>query len=131
MHTETLKTILNENPSVIIVGGPPAYLTGLVDEESIQIGLQNLVEIVQNVLTTVLEHHLLRQEDWRETAKPVFEAAVAAKHSVLTAAEFLGKENVLLESKRKQLYETDPPSAEFKKWLRKPELERKEMLPPI
>jgi predicted metallo-beta-lactamase superfamily hydrolase len=131
MHTATLKTILNESPDVIIVGGPPAYLIGLVDEESIQIGLQNLLKIVQNVPTTVLEHHLLRQEDWRETAKPVFEAAAATKHSVLTAAEFLGEENALLESKRKQLYETDPPSAEFRKWMRKPELERKETPPPM
>jgi predicted metallo-beta-lactamase superfamily hydrolase len=114
-----------------MIGGPPAYLIGLVDEQSIRIGLQNLVEIVQNVPTTVLEHHLLRQENWRETAKSVFEAAAVAEHSVLTAAEFLGEENVLLESKRKQLYETDPPSAEFEKWLRKPELERKETPPPI
>ncbi len=131
MHTATLKTILNENPRVIIIGGPPAYLVGLVDEESIQIGLQNLVKIVQKIPTAVLEHHLLRQEDWRETAKSVFEAAEVAKHSVLTAAEFVGEENTLLESKRKQLYATDPPSLGFEKWLRKPELERKKMPPPI
>ncbi len=131
MHTATLETILNENPAVIIVGGPPAYLTGLVDEESIKIGLQNLVKIAQMIPTTVLEHHLLRQEDWREKAKPVFEAAEVAKHSVLTAAELLGEENTLLESKRKQLYETDPPSLGFEKWLRKPELKRKKMPPPI
>ena len=131
MHTATLKTILNENPSVVIVGGPPAYLTGLVDEESIQTGIQNLAKIVQNVPTTVLEHHLLRQEDWRVTAKPVFEAAISVEHSILTAAEFLGEENALLESRRKQLYETDPPSAEFEKWMRKSELERKETPPPV
>lgn len=131
MHSATVNTILNENPSVIIIGGPPAYLIGLVDEESIQIGLQNLVKIVQNISTTVLEHHLLRQEDWRETAKSVLEAAEVAEHSVLTAAEFLGEENTLLESKRKQLYEIDPPSAEFEKWLRKPELERKGTPPPL
>jgi len=131
MDTATLKAILNETPSVIIVGGPPAYLTGLVDQESIQIGLQNLAKIAQNVPTTVLEHHLLRQEDWREVAKPVLEAATTARHSVLTAAEFLRRENALLESKRRQLYETEPPSTEFKKWMRKPELKRKETPPPI
>ena len=131
MHPPTLKTILSENPSTIIVGGPPAYLTGLVDQESIQIGLRNLAKIAQNVSTTVLEHHLLRQEDWREIAKPIFEAATTVGHSVLTAAEFLKEENALLESKRKQLYETDPPGAEFEKWMRKPELKRKETPPPI
>ena len=131
MHTPSLKAILNENPDVIIVGGPPAYLAGLVSQESIQMGLQNLAKIAQNVPATILEHHLLRQEDWREIAEPIFEAASAAGHSVMTAAEFLKRENALLESKRKQLYETEPPSAEFEKWMRKPVLKRKEMPPPI
>ena len=131
MHTATLDVILRENPSIIIIGGPPAYLTGLVDQESIQIGLRNLATISQKAPTTVLEHHLLRQEDWREIAKPVFEAAASAGHSVFTAAEFLKEESMLLESKRKQLYETDPPSAEFRKWTRKPELKRKETPPPL
>lgn len=131
MHTGTLKTILNENPCVVIVGGPPAYLIGLVDEESIQTGIQNLAKIVQNVPTTVLEHHLLRQENWRETAQPVFEAANAVEHSVLTAAEFLKRKNALLESKRKQLYETEPPDNEFVKWTRLPMPKLQNTPPPL
>jgi predicted metallo-beta-lactamase superfamily hydrolase len=131
MHTATLKTILNEDPSVIIVGGPPAYLIGLVDEESIQIGIRNLAKIAQNVPTTVLEHHLLRQENWREIAKPVFEAANAVEHSVLTAAEFLKAENALLESKRKQLYENEPPDHEFVKWARLPRPKLQNTPPPL
>jgi predicted metallo-beta-lactamase superfamily hydrolase len=131
MHTATLDVILGENPSVIIIGGPPAYLAGLVDQKSIQIGLRNLAKIVQKIPVTVLEHHLLRQENWREIAKPVFEAAASAGHSVFTAAEFLKEENALLESRRKQLYENDPPSVEFRKWMRKPELKRKETPPPL
>jgi predicted metallo-beta-lactamase superfamily hydrolase len=131
MHTATLKTILNEDPSVIIVGGPPAYLIGLVDEESIQIGIRNLAKIAENVPTTVLEHHLLRQENWREIAKPVSEAANAVEHSVLTAAEFLKRENALLESKRKQLYETEPPENEFMKWARLPMPKLQNTPPPL
>jgi predicted metallo-beta-lactamase superfamily hydrolase len=131
MHTATLKTILNEDPSVIIVGGPPAYLIGLVDEESIQIGITNLAKIAENVPTTVLEHHLLRQENWREIAKPVSEAANAVEHSVLTAAEFLKRENALLESKRKQLYETEPPENEFMKWARLPMPKLQNTPPPL
>jgi len=78
-----------------------------------------------------LEHHLLRQEDWREQARPVFEAAVKAGDSVLTAAEFLKKENMLLECKRKQLFEAEPPSAQFTKWMRSPISKRKTAPPPI
>ncbi len=127
----TLKVILDQAPDAILIGGPPAYLAGLVNEESIQLGLQNLEQIAQQVPTTILEHHLLRQENWREIAKPIYEKAAAAGHAIYTAAEFLKKENVLLESRRKQLYETEPPNAEFEKWRRLPILKRKNEPPPI
>ena len=131
MHEATMKIILNENPNLIIIGGPPAYLTGLVQQESIQIGLQNLEQIAKNIPLTIMEHHLLRQENWRELAKPIFETAAKAEHSVFTAAEFLKKENALLESQRKQLYEVEPPNAEFEKWRRLPIMKRKNTPPPI
>ncbi len=131
MHPITLKMILDENPNVIIIGGPPAYLSGLVAEESIKKGLQSLERIAQNVPTTILEHHLLRQENWRELAKPVFKVAVEAGHAVSTAAEFTRKENALLESRRKELYETEPPGTGFEKWIRMPLLKRKATCPPI
>jgi len=131
MHSGTLTTILKENPTVAIIGGPPTYLTGLVRQESIQLGLTNLEEIAKSFPITVLEHHILRQDDWRELTKPVFETAAKAEHSVCTAAEFLKKENSLLEARRKQLFETEPPSDEFKKWMRMPITKRKNTPPPI
>jgi predicted metallo-beta-lactamase superfamily hydrolase len=131
MHAPTLKVMLDEKPEVAIVGGPPAYLSGLVPEESIKLGLQNLEQIVKNVPATILEHHLLRQENWRELARSIFEAAKDTQHSVHTAAEFLKKEDILLESRRKLLYETEPPSNEFKKWTRMPIEKRKKTPPPI
>jgi len=131
MSLGTLKIILDETPGLVIVGGPPAYLSGLVKQENIEAGLQNLVRIALNVPAMILEHHLLRQEDWRELAKPVFEAASKAGGSVLTAAEFLKKENTLLESRRKELFEKEPPSAEFQKWMNMPIAKRKITPPPI
>ena len=131
MHSGTLAAILRQNPTVVIIGGPPAYLTGLVRQESIQIGLKNLEEIGKSSPVTVLEHHILRQDDWRELTKPAFEAAAQAEHSICTAAEFLKKENSLLEARRKQLFETEPPSNEFKKWTRMPITKRKNTPPPI
>jgi len=131
MHSAALKIILNQDPNVVIIGGPPAYLTGLVKQESIQLGLQNLERIAQSVPLIILEHHLLRQEDWRVLAEPVFKTADETGHSVKTAAEFLKKENVLLEAQRKQLFETEPPSSEFEKWMRMPIIKRKNTPPPI
>ena len=131
MHTPTLNTILEQNPQVVTIGGPPTYLAGLVQEENIQQGMQNLEKIVQNVPTTILEHHLLREENWWTLAHSVLDSALKAGHAALTAADFLKKENMLLESQRKQLFEKEPPSTEFEKWMHMPLLKRKATQPPI
>jgi len=41
------------------------------------------------------------------------------------------KENNLLESRRKLLFETEPPSSEFEKWMRMPLEKRKLVKPPV
>jgi len=48
----------------------------------------------------------------------VFKKAQEAGHGILTAAEYVGKENVFLESKRKQLFQDNPVSDEFKQWTK-------------
>jgi len=66
----------------------------------------------------IVEHHALRDDSWKQKIAEVYKQASTAGHSVLTAAEYLGVENVFLESKRKQLYRDFPPSAEFKRWMK-------------
>jgi predicted metallo-beta-lactamase superfamily hydrolase len=131
IHTPTRHEILAQKPQLVLIGGPPVYLTGLVEKEQLQKGMQNLEELVKKVPVTILEHHLLREEKWRELSKPVFQAASNKKHLVVTAAEFLNKNNSFLESQRKQLFETEPPSPEFEKWMKIPITKRKLVKPPI
>jgi predicted metallo-beta-lactamase superfamily hydrolase len=131
MHTPTLPEILLQKPELVMIGGPPVYLTGLVKQEDVQMGLQNLEDLVKDVSTTVLEHHLLREEKWREFSQPVFESASKNGHLVVTAAEFLKKENNFLESHRKLLFDTEPPSSDFEKWMKIPLEKRKLVKPPI
>jgi len=131
MHSPTLPVILSQKPQLVIIGGPPAYLAGLVKPEHVQIGMQNLEDLVQDVSTTVLEHHLLRDEKWREFSKPIFASASKKGNLAVTAAEFLKKKNNLLESRRKLLFETEPPSSEFEKWMKMPLEKRKLVKPPI
>ena len=131
MHPPTLHEILAQKPQLVFIGGPPAYLAGLVDQKQVQTGMQNLEELVKNVSTTILEHHLLREANWREVSKSIFEAASKKKHSIVTAAEFLKKNNNLLESRRRELFETEPPSPEFEKWMKTPMAKRKLVKPPI
>ncbi len=52
-------------------------------------------------------------------------------HSVVTAAEFFGEENNLLEFRRKHMFEVEPPDSEFEKWMKLPRLRRKLIRPPI
>jgi hypothetical protein len=130
-YAPTLEIILKQKPNIVIIGGPPAYLSGLVEPEHIQTGIRNLEKLVQNVPVVILEHHLLRDENWRALSQTIFETATNAGHKVLSAAEFLGVENCLLEAKRKTLFETDPPTKEFEKWMNTPLAKRKLAKPPV
>ena len=132
MYNPTLETILAERPQLVIIGGPPIYLAGFrVRHEHVQQGMRNLESVVENVPTTILEHHILRDERWRELSQPIFDAASKMGHSVVTAAEFLGEENNLLEFRRKHLFEVEPPGSEFEGWMKLPRLKRKLIRPPI
>jgi len=131
MDNTALKLILAQNPQVLIVGGPPTYLGGLVNQESVQQGIQNLEKLAENIPLTILDHHLLRDEKWRQISQPIFDSASKVGHKVVTAAEFLKKQNNLLEYQRKTLFEVEPPSSEFSKWMKLPRPKRKLIKPPI
>lgn len=132
LYEESLETILMEEPQLAIVGGPPVYLVDFRETaERIDSAMRNLECIVESVPLTILDHHVLRDEKWRETAQPVFDKASSVGHELVTAAEYAGEKNSLLESHRKQLYETEPPSREFKEWTKIPIQERKRTQPPI
>ena len=132
MYDPTLDIILAEKPQLVIMGGPPTYLAGFrVKEEHIRQGMQNLESLAKKVSTTILEHHTLRDEKWRNLSQPIFDIASEIGHKVVTAAEFAGKANNLLEFRRRQLFEIEPPSPEFEKWMKLPQQKRKLIRPPV
>jgi predicted metallo-beta-lactamase superfamily hydrolase len=132
MIGETLKLIVDLSPRLAMVGGPPVYLSGFsVNESNVKRGLDHLATIVEKIPTTIIDHHLLRTENWREHALAVFEAAERACHKVMTAAEYLGRQNDLLECRRDKLYKAEPPSEEFVKWTKLPILKQRRTKPPI
>ena len=132
MCDTTLETILAEQPQLIVIGGPPTYLGEFrVREEHIALGMQNLEKLATIVPVVVLGHHLLRDEEWRQLSQPIFDAAEKSGHSVVTAAEFMGKENSMLESRRKKLFELEPPDVDFERWMKLPLPKRKLVKPPI
>jgi uncharacterized protein len=102
-----------------------------VDEAQLQRGVENLKSIIRTTPVTILEHHALRDEMWRQRTESLFETAADAGHRLVTAAEYSGKDNVFLESKRKHLYKDYPPSEEFKKWTKLESRELNRTKPPV
>jgi len=132
MSAHTFELIKAAKPQVLMIGGPPFYLGGFkVDEAQLQLGLKNLVGVVEAVPVTILEHHALRDESWQQRTKQAYDMAAETGHRVMTAAEFAGDRNNFLESKRKTLYVENPPSKEFEKWMRQGLTEKSHAKPPI
>ncbi|MBS7610583.1 hypothetical protein KEJ19_08575, partial [Candidatus Bathyarchaeota archaeon] len=129
---KTLALILSEKPDVAMIGGPPLYLAGFkVSEESVRLGISNLAKLTSVVRHIILDHHLLRDINWRSFTAPAYEEAFKNNSQIMTAAESLGQPNRILEADRRKLYESEPPSEAFQKWLRLPNEKRRLLKPPI
>jgi predicted metallo-beta-lactamase superfamily hydrolase len=132
MSDQTAKLILVEKPDLAIIGGPPVYLVEYkVSPEKIGSAMLNLETIAENVPVTILDHHILRDENWTKNAQSAIDKASSLGHTILTAAEYAGEKTNLLEAQRKTLYETEPPPREFIEWTKIPLQERKNVKPPI
>jgi uncharacterized protein len=119
MSNHTVELILKEQPSLIMLGGPPLYLEGLrVDVDSLERGLKNLERVVSEVPIVIFEHHALRGANWQQKISQICQKASTIEHSIMTSAQYAGEENLLLESKRKQLFQENPPSQEFEEWMK-------------
>src|SRR5437879_11977554 len=64
--------------------------------------LSHLLRILRttNVRNLILDHHILRDREWRTRMDPVFRAGKEHDVGVLTAAEFAGKPVEQLEANR-------------------------------
>jgi predicted metallo-beta-lactamase superfamily hydrolase len=132
MSMHSLELILAGRPQCIMIGGPPTYLADFkASPNQIQVGLRNLEKVVENVPLTILEHHILRDENWVDKTGSVFEKATSVGHRVLTSAEYLGKANMFLEAVRKRLFDQEKPSKEFEKWMQRGIEVRRRTKPPV
>ncbi len=128
----TADAILKEEPQTLFLGGPPTYLgERAVSEEEFRIAKENMKLLASQIPTLILDHHLLRDVNWTKEAAPVYKAAEKAGNRVVTAAEFNGAETMILEARRQQLYDEDPPSREFLRWTELARDERRRKKPPI
>jgi predicted metallo-beta-lactamase superfamily hydrolase len=132
MSSRTLQLILGENPRLLMIGGPPIYLVpSRVSEHQLQLSLKNLREITRKVPHVILDHHILRDVDWQQKTTEILYEAYNSDSILQTAAEFAGGRNAYLEANRKTLFEENPVTNEFGKWMKLPEEKKKLTPPPI
>jgi hypothetical protein len=104
---DQIKYILDENPQVIYLDGPLSYMLGYrYSMESLKNSVKNMEIILKNtkVQKMIVDHHLLRDIIWKNRIKNVYDVAKKMGKKVITAAEYLGLKNDILEARRKELY---------------------------
>lgn len=125
IYSYTLNYIKSQHPRLIIVGGPPTYLSGIkVKKEDVESGLRNLKALF-NTFKVIPTHHILRDPSWTQLFKP------EELDSIKLYSDFYETKPSLLEANRKKLYRENPPSDEFFKWLRMYKEGFKEQPPPL
>jgi predicted metallo-beta-lactamase superfamily hydrolase len=104
LHDPTVTRILEWEPDIVLVGGPPLYL-GRLSREQIDRTWQNALRLARGVDVFILDHHLLRSTEGIAWLKQL---STAAGRQVLCAADFMGRERRLMEAEREQLYHKFP-----------------------
>lgn len=93
------------------LSGPPTYFAGLkVPEDAVDAGLAGLMELIRSRVaeTVVVDHHLLRDLEYRNAISTHAAEAAARGVRLLTAAEFMGAGVEQLEAMRRYLWSRDP-----------------------
>lgn len=116
IHVKFTKEMM---PNLIIIDGPLSYLLGrALKEEDLEKSIKNMEEIVRNGLdTAIIDHHVLRDINYLQVLKPVYDIAKDLGVKVITAAEYLNVEPMILEARRRELFKEDNRPAKIPRGL--------------
>ena len=105
--------LIREQPDLLYLSGPPIYLEERVGAAEIERGIEFLLEIIDTTgCQVILDHHALRDRRHREKLARLYETG-----KVVTAAEYLGLPEELLEARRPELCARERNRLEAR-WLR-------------
>jgi hypothetical protein len=93
--------IIEENPDILILDGPMTYMLGYtLNLINFRRSVENVLRILREADTEILiyDHHLPREPKFKERTIEVWEEAKKRGKKILTAAEYLGKVPVVVES---------------------------------
>ena len=106
-YPPTAEWIIKHAPDLLIIDGPATLFIGWKEPlETLLKANELLIGILDQVRPrkVIIDHHIVRDLEWKEKIRPVIEAASREGICVETAAEFLGIKPDFLEAKRRELY---------------------------
>ncbi len=104
LDEETVSLLLAWRPDIVLVAGPPLYLKRLTSAQR-QRAWENGLHLARGVDRLILDHHLLR---CRRGLRWLERLSQCSGHRVVCAADFMARSRLLLEARRRQLYEELP-----------------------
>jgi len=105
---DQVKFILDNRPDMLICDGPMTYMLGYrLKDDVLRESIRNVSEIIGGgfLQEMILDHHLLRDLEWRSRVRSVMDWADVCGVRICTAAAYMGLNENLLEANRKKLYE--------------------------
>lgn len=93
--------LIRERPHLLYLSGPPSYIERQIGSSLLEQGIENLLKIIEATgCRVIMDHHALRDPRHRERLRRLWETG-----RVVTAAEYLGRAETLLEANRNRLWE--------------------------
>ncbi len=92
--------IIEKDPDYLIMDGPATYLYGyMLNRTNLDRAIDNAVRILREaeIDTFIYDHHLLRDEKYKERTRKFWEAASGSETKVGTAAEVKGLDPKILQ----------------------------------
>jgi predicted metallo-beta-lactamase superfamily hydrolase len=102
-----VRFVIDKKPDLIFADGPSTYMLGInYPVEALETSMKNLFRILREAFVSkvILDHHLLRDLEWRKHFEKLFEEAEKLDVVLETAAEYVGLKVNQLEALRSTLY---------------------------
>ncbi|MEM2174594.1 MAG: hypothetical protein QXI58_03095 [Candidatus Micrarchaeia archaeon] len=103
--------IIESNPDSIILDGPLSYMMYRYGASSMENSIKNMKKIINEtkVKNFMIDHHFLRDINWKEKVKNIFDEAKEKGILFGSVASFMKEKEELLEARRKELYSLYDP----------------------
>jgi len=99
---EQISFIIEKNPDVLFIDGP-----AITFPKSRSHRITEIIEKTE-IKRIVIDHHIMRETNWREYVEDAYLIGREKGVEILSAAEFKGEKENLLEARRVELYEKYP-----------------------